>query len=286
MAEDKSDVDDHWHVSAACFNCGAVRTAAPNLFIERNGASAFAHQPASEQETEDAWRGVLVCPVAAVRPPKGLKMPAGLFPQALAPGVWRLGYNARSSYGAHSYITLAGGLRLMIDGSRWSSHLERWIAEAGGLDHILLTHRDDVADAGIYAKRFGARVWIHADDADGAPFATDVITGDLAHEMLPGVRVIPMAGHTRGSVMFLVNEALFSGDSLCWDFERHALRAFRDVCWYDWPTQLRSLERLVHESFSGVFAGHGGSIILDAPTMQRELRAFLDTVKADIPGAG
>ena len=28
MAEDKGDVDDHWHVSAACFNCGAVRTAA------------------------------------------------------------------------------------------------------------------------------------------------------------------------------------------------------------------------------------------------------------------
>ncbi|MFM0557119.1 hypothetical protein P0D69_40100 [Paraburkholderia sediminicola] len=46
MAEDKGDVDDHWHVSAACFNCGAVRTAAPDLLVERNGASAFAHQPA------------------------------------------------------------------------------------------------------------------------------------------------------------------------------------------------------------------------------------------------
>jgi glyoxylase-like metal-dependent hydrolase (beta-lactamase superfamily II) len=99
--------------------------------------------------------------------------------------------------------------------------------------------------------------------------------------MLPGVRVIPMAGHTRGSVMFLISHALFSGDSLCWDFRRHALHAFRDACWYDRSTQFRSLERLVHESFSGVFAGHGGSIILDAPTMQRELRAFLDTVKAD-----
>lgn len=285
MTDDTDGDDNQWRVGPACFNCGAVRTAAPALFVERDGRAAFARQPSNDQEMEDAWRGVLICPVAAVRPPKGLKQPSGIFPQLLSPNVWRLGYNARSSYAAHSYMTTANGLRLMIDAPRWAGALERWIEETGGLHHILLTHRDDVADAERYVSRFGARVCIHEEDADSARFATDLIAGEEPHELLLGVRVIPVPGHTRGSVMFLIANALFSGDSLCWDDRRHALHAFRDACWYDWPTQLRSLKRLVHERFGSMFAGHGGSIVMDEAMMQRELHAFLDAAKETSRGS-
>ena len=36
-----------------------------------------------------------------------------------------------------------------------------------GIDHILLTHRDDIADAQRYAEYFDARVWIHDGDLGG-----------------------------------------------------------------------------------------------------------------------
>ncbi len=281
MSDETSGNADQWRVTAACFNCGAVRSGVPGLFIERNGISVFSRQPSSTAEIEGAWRATLICPAAAVHAPKGLKPPPGLFPQPLSAGVWRLGYNARSSYGAHSYFAVAGGLRLMIDAPRWAGALERWIDEGGGLHHILLTHRDDVADAERYAQRFGARVWIHEADAAGARFATDLITGDTARELLPGVRVIPVPGHTQGSVMFLIGRSLFSGDSLAWDHADQSLQAWRDVCWYDWPTQLRSLERLTAEDFTGVFAGHGGSAVTTVPSMQRALRAFLDRAASE-----
>jgi hypothetical protein len=45
----------------------------------------------------------------------------------------------------------------------------------GGLADILLSHRDDVADADRYAAHFNARVWIHEDDQSAAPYATDLI---------------------------------------------------------------------------------------------------------------
>src|SRR6266568_4445885 len=48
------------------------------------------------------------------------------------------------------------GVRIMVDAPRWSSHLADWMSERGGLNHILLTHRDDVADAERYGKHFGA----------------------------------------------------------------------------------------------------------------------------------
>jgi hypothetical protein len=66
-------------------------------------------------------------------------------PQDLNGGVFRLGYNANSSYGAHSYFGVVGDVRFMIDAPRWSAHLVSWMEGNGGLDHILLTHRDDVA---------------------------------------------------------------------------------------------------------------------------------------------
>lgn len=268
---------DHrdWWVDERCIDCGAAQTIAPDFVHEKDGVSVFVRQPSGAAEIADAWRAVLLCPTASVHAPAGLKPPDGLFPQELAPGLHRLGYNARASWGAHSYTALVGGVRVMVDSPRWTGHIADWLAAQGGLDHVLLTHRDDVADAQRYAERFKARVWIHADDAAAAPFATDRVTGEEAREILPGIRVISLPGHTRGSVAWLAQGWLFTGDSLAWSFAHKGLQAFRDACWYDWTIQLGSLARLRRESFNYVLAGHGGSIQLDAEKMQSELAAML-----------
>lgn len=245
---------------------------APDLIKEQGGRSVFVRQPTTPEEEEAAWRALEVCPTAAVEAPGDLVRPRDLFPQDLGGGVFRLGYNAKSSYGAHSYFGSADARRFMVDAPRWSSHLVAWIQGQGGLDHILLTHRDDVADAARYAKHFGSKVWIHEGDAKSAPFATDVMRGDNPPGPSSAIKVLSVPGHTRGSVMYLLHDnTLFTGDSLAWDAEHEALRGYREYCWYDWPTQLTSLSRLREQNFTRLLAGHGGSIELPSDRMKAEL---------------
>ncbi|MAQ15804.1 MAG: MBL fold metallo-hydrolase [Sandaracinus sp.] len=267
--------DDRWRVTDRCIDCMASRTMAPTFIGRADGTSVFERQPESERELLDAWRALEVCPTAAVRAPKGLVRPRGLFPQDVGHGTFRLGFNARASYGAHSYFATAAGAGLMIDAPRWSPHVVRFLEERGGLEHVLLTHRDDIADARRYAEHFGARVWIHERDADAAPFASDVMRGETPTGPAD-VEVIFVPGHTRGSVMYLVGTTLFTGDSLAWNPLTEELEAYPEVAWYDWDLQVRSLGALRGRGFERVFAGHGGSGERSADEMQRALAGLLE----------
>ncbi len=161
---------------------------------------------------------------------------------------------------------------LMIDSPRWSSRVVDHIEACGGLARILLTHRDDVADAKRYARRFDARVYIHEDDAGAAPFATDLFRGQAPAQIAAGITVIPTPGHTIGSVVFLLDDTyLFTGDSLGWDHESGSLRASPGTCWYSWTDQTTSLERLASHAFGWVLAGHGGSAHRPAAEMRQHL---------------
>ena len=148
----------------------------------------------------------------------------------------------------------------------------------GGIDAVLLTHRDDVADADLYASHFRADVWIHAADRDAAPFATELIQGTEPLDLLPGAVAFPVPGHTEGSVLFHVDgHLLLSGDSLAWDRQRNELMAFRRACWYSWEAQTASLGRFADSglSFDRLFCGHGWSHDADADWFERELRALV-----------
>ena len=60
--------------------------------------------------------------------------------------------------------------------------------------------------------------------------------------MAGNITTFPVPGHTRGSVLYLVDDhLLFSGDSLSWDPRRKGLHAFREACWYSWPEQTAAL---------------------------------------------
>jgi glyoxylase-like metal-dependent hydrolase (beta-lactamase superfamily II) len=215
-----------------------------------------------------------------------LHPPAGAFPEAMTDGVYRLGFNARSSWGAHSFLMRRARGNVMVDAPRWASQLAGTIADWGGLSDILLTHRDDVADAGRYAARFGARVWIHEADRGAAPYATDILRGREPRSLAAGLVAIPVPGHTEGSVAYLLEETcLFTGDTLSWDFETDDLRASRAVCWWSWPEQLASLARLLGHRFEWVFAGHGGSHRLPADDMAARLRALRRRCGADAVSA-
>ena len=265
-----------WYIDRRCIDCGASRDVAPGLIVRRQGKSAFARQPAGQEEEIAAWRAVLVCPTASVGSESHRPQPPELFPQELAPGIYRCGYNAASSYGAHSYLIRRRDGNLLVDAPRYINKLVHKIEELGGLADILLSHRDDVADADRYAAHFKARVWIQEHDRSAAPYATDLIRGLEAIEIRSRLLAIPVPGHTRGSVVYLLDDAfLFTGDSLAWSEKRGDLVAFREVNWYSWTEQRRSLAKLVDYRFEWVLPGHGGSVHLPADEMRRRLQALI-----------
>jgi glyoxylase-like metal-dependent hydrolase (beta-lactamase superfamily II) len=53
------------------------------------------------------------------------------------------------------------------------------------------------------------------------------------------------------------NKFLFTGDHLAWSPDENTLEAYRDYCWWSWPEQIRSLERLLNFRFEWVLPGHG-----------------------------
>ena len=100
-------------------------------------------------------RGLLACPVGAVGYAGPKLTFSEVFPQELMDGVFYCGFNSAKSFGANSFFVRRGGGNLLVDSPRYVIQLVRRFEDMGGIADILLTHRDDVADADRYARRFG-----------------------------------------------------------------------------------------------------------------------------------
>ncbi|MEA2663246.1 MAG: hypothetical protein QOI11_190, partial [Candidatus Eremiobacteraeota bacterium] len=177
-------------------------------------------------------------------------------------------------YGANAYLLEHADGNWMIDAPRWNAALVRALEARGGVRYVFLTHRDDVADAARYAAHFGARRIIHVRDKSAQPDAEIVVEGDEP-TAFGDVTVIPTPGHTRGHCVLHHGTYLFSGDHLAWNRAARRLSAHRDVCWYDWHTQLRSVEKLIAYDFTWLLPGHGERAHLGGDTMRAELRALV-----------
>ena len=272
----------NWYVDTSCTDCSAARTVAPGLIVERDGQSVFARQPETAEELRMAWRARLLCPTASIHTARKESVPERVFPEKMTEAVYRLGYNAANAAGAHSFLAQAKAGNFMIDSPRWTRVVVDAITELGGLKAVLLTHRDDIGDAKRYAAHFGAAVWIHRADRDRAPFADHLIEGRAAAIISEDMLAIPVPGHTKGSVVYLLDErCLFTGDSLAWSFEGDDLMAWREFCWYSWAEQIKSLRRLFDYTFEWVCAGHGGSKGLPSAEMNRRLRAMIRRLETD-----
>jgi glyoxylase-like metal-dependent hydrolase (beta-lactamase superfamily II) len=266
-----------WYIDTRCIDCAASREVAPDLIIRVGGRSVFARQPASVAELQAAWRAALLCPTASVGTEARRPQPPGLFPQAILDGVYRCGYNARSSFGAHAYFLRRASGNVMVDSPRYVARLTQAFEQWGGLADILLTHQDDVADAARYARHFRARVWIHEQDAASVPYATNLLQGEAPLEIGAQLTAIPLPGHTRGSVVYLWNDSvLFAGDSLAWDRVHERPTAFRDACWYSWSELKRSLARLTAYRFEWLLPGHGHSAHRSVEEMRSGVAALVE----------
>jgi glyoxylase-like metal-dependent hydrolase (beta-lactamase superfamily II) len=183
------------------------------------------------------------------------------FPSRVADNVYFCGFTSESSFGAWSYLITRPeneGGNILIDSPRYATQLVKRIEGMGGVRHMLLTHKDDVADHARFAKTFGCERVMHADDGAARLGAERVIEGEHPVQLGKDVLVIPTPGHTRGHVVFLYqNKFLFTGDHLAWSPARNTLTAFRNATWFSWARQISSMERLANYDFEWVLPGHG-----------------------------
>lgn len=148
------------------------------------------------------------------------------------------------------------------------------------LTKILLTHGhfDHTGAAAELKEITGAKVYIHADDEcmlndtiknvaylvpgyTYKPFEADVLLsgGDMIFLDELEISVMHTPGHTKGSVMYFVNNSIFTGDTI---FEGSVGRT--DFYSGDINAQRETLKRIsaLRENYT-LYPGHGGATTLE-----------------------
>jgi glyoxylase-like metal-dependent hydrolase (beta-lactamase superfamily II)/ferredoxin len=270
-------------VDDSCIDCDACRQIAPATFARsrRLGQSIVAAQPASVAAETRARMAVVACPTASIgsSPKRPVGDAVAAFPERIEDEVYYCGWHAEASYGAASYLIVRPRGNVLVDSPRAARPLFERLDALGGVRTMVLTHRDDVADHAAFARRFGCERIMHAADAGRLPVERR-LTGADPIVLDDELTVVPVPGHTRGSIALLYRDKfLFTGDHLWWDEDDERLDMGRDVCWYDWPEQLRSLEKLRAYRFEWVLPGHGRRWRApSADAMQRALAHTLENI--------
>ncbi len=145
-------------VDTTCIDCDTCRQLAPTVFGETDDYSFVKLQPRDPAEELAAMRALVACPAGSIgtADKRLIAEAVAEFPLMLADGVSYCGFNSPKSFGGNSYFLEHPGGNWLIDSPRYIEHLARRFEEKGGVRYIFLTHRDDVADAHKYAKRFRA----------------------------------------------------------------------------------------------------------------------------------
>ena len=202
----------------------------------------------------------------------GERAPDGVFPWELTDGVHLCGYNSEHSFGAHSYLVVRPEGNLLVDSPRFTRRLWEPIDALGDIDHVLLRTRGDVVDADRWADRYGARVWIHELEHSAAPYATELTVGTEPQEIRPGLVVVPVPGHTRGSVITTWRVGTSSpGDTLHWDHRATDSTSSRSNLGPPWEALTTSVKVMADLEVGWVLPGHGKWHGLDPGDYRRQM---------------
>jgi glyoxylase-like metal-dependent hydrolase (beta-lactamase superfamily II)/ferredoxin len=260
-----------YFVDSTCIDCGTCRQIAPDVYgrSDAAGQTVVLCQPQTPASRLRAAMGLVACPTASIGTERKADVgPAvAAFPELIiggaggvaGEGVYYCGYASESSFGAASYLIVRPQGNVLVDSPRAARPLLQRIAALGGVRTMILTHRDDVADHEAIHHAFGCERVIHESDVDaGTACAERKLRGVDPVRLDADLTVVPVPGHTRGSVALLHrDEHLFSGDHAWYEPVPGQLHASRSVCWFSWAEQTRSMERLAELSFQWILPGHG-----------------------------
>jgi glyoxylase-like metal-dependent hydrolase (beta-lactamase superfamily II)/ferredoxin len=307
------NADGDLYVDRSCIDCETCRQIAPAVFgrDDAAGQSIVRAQPANAADERRALMALVACPTASIGSAgkRDLGEAARAFPEEIADGVYYCGYASEWSYGASSYLIRRTDGNILVDSPRAARPLVRRLEEMGGVRLMFLTHRDDVADHEKFRRAFGCERILHAADVGAGTRAVErQPAGAAPLALADDLTMIPVPGHTRGSMALLYRDRfLFTGDHLWGDEDEeegdgevgsaagiprppaaHAvghgpapparrLGMSRSVCWYSWAEQLRSLRRLLDHRFEWVLPGHGRPFHAGS---QSDMRAAVEALLA------
>jgi glyoxylase-like metal-dependent hydrolase (beta-lactamase superfamily II) len=272
------NVPGDFFVDSTCIDCDACR----QNFGEAAETSFVKTQPVSPTDRRRALQALLACPTGSIGclGDDDAKAVMKDFPLVVEEPVYYCGFNSPKSYGGNSYFVQHAGGNWLIDSPKFATSLVKQLEKLGGIAHIFLTHRDDVADAERFAKHFGGRRIIHRDELSSQPEAEVVLDGHGPWELAPGFLAIGTPGHTTGHCALLFRERfLFTGDHLDWDRETQQLSASEEYCWYSWPQQAESMRQLAGYPFEWVLPGHGQKVHLAPAKMRREIERLAESMR-------
>src|SRR5437762_9539661 len=179
-------------VDSTCIDCDACRQIAPAVFGEAAETSYVAAQPGSSTDRRQALLALLACPTGSIGclGDEDVKAAMKDFPLVIEEPVYYCGYNSPKSYGGNSYFLRHPAGNWLIDSPKFVMPLVQQLEARGGIAHIFLTHRDDVADAERFAEHFQCRRIIHRDELSSQPAAEVVLEGPGPSELAPGCLAI------------------------------------------------------------------------------------------------
>jgi glyoxylase-like metal-dependent hydrolase (beta-lactamase superfamily II)/ferredoxin len=276
------NVSGDFFVDSTCIDCDACRQIAPSVFGEAAETSFVKAQPSASPDRRQALRALLACPTGSIGclGSDDVKAAMNDFPLDVEEPVYFCGYNSPDSYGGNSYFIQHAAGNWLIDSPKFVKPLVQRLEALGGIAHIFLTHRDDVADAERYARHFNSRRIIHHDELSSQPGAEVVLDGTGPWELAPGFVALHTPGHTKGHCVLLFKDRfLFTGDHLDWDRDKQRLAASEDYCWYSWPQQIESMELLAEYRFKWVLPGHGQRVHLPAAEMRGEMLRLVESMR-------
>lgn len=280
------NINGDFYVDFTCIDCDTCRWMAPEVFQRVDEQSAVYHQPTNDAERLKAMQALLSCPTASigtVEKPQDIKLAHQSFPILIEDDVYHCGYHAESSYAAASYLIHRSDGNILVDSPRFAPPLVKRLEEMGGVKYMYLTHRDDIADHRKFREHFGCDRILHTNEINNNTRDVEIqLTNFEPVEFAPNLLIIPVPGHTKGHTVLLYNNKfLFSGDHLAWSPEVNQLIAFKEVCWYSWEEQLKSMRRLASFAFEWVLPGHGRRFRTDKQTMQHQMQqciAWMESV--------
>jgi len=277
------NVAGDFYVDSTCIDCDLCRQIAPETFADVGDQSAVHHQPETSQQEFAALKALVTCPTASIGTLSHLSAKAAVaaYPELITENVYFCGFASESSYGASSYLIVRPEGNVLIDSPRFASPLVKQVEKLGGVQLMFLTHRDDVADHQKWASHFNAERIMHRDDIGRSLTGIErVLTGPEAVRLDDDLLAIPTPGHTRGHTVLLYQDRyLFSGDHLWWSEAYKSLHASQNVCWYSWPEQTRSMQRLLDYPFEWVLPGHGRRVHLNSSLMREQLEQCVTRMK-------
>jgi glyoxylase-like metal-dependent hydrolase (beta-lactamase superfamily II) len=280
------NVPGDFFVDASCIDCDTCSQLAPAVFRDHGEQCSVHHQPENDVQTRLAMMALVACPTGSIGTTRKHDPHIGIdaFPSLVSENVYFCGFTSESSFGGWSYLIVrpeTEGGNVLVDSPRFARHLVKRIHEMGGIERMLLTHRDDIADHELFAREFNCERIMHVDDGAERIGVERTLKGEEEIALDGELLAIPTPGHTRGHTVFLYQKKfLFTGDHLAWSPTRKTLTAFPSVAWYSWARQTESMAKLVKYDFEWVLPGHGDMHHDTVENMRYHLQSCLAWMKS------